>query len=70
MLLDDAQLHRWDDGKHAVMREAMRAKFSRHEPLRAVLAATGSAELWHGTGRGQPPARIHDLETIRAALCR
>jgi len=70
VLLDEAQLRRWDGHKHAVMREAMRAKFSRHEPLRAVLLATLAAELWHGTGRGQPPARIHDLETIRAALRR
>lgn len=68
VLLDDAQLRRWDGHKHAVMRDAMRAKFSRHESLRAVLLATGPAELWHGTGRGQPPARIHDLETIRDAL--
>ena len=70
VLLDDGQLHRWDERKHAVMRDAMCAKFSRHEPLRAVLLATLSAELWHGTGRGQPPARIHDLETIRDALRR
>ena len=70
VLLDDAQLRRWDGRKHAVMREAMHAKFSRHEPLRAVLLATLPAELWHGTGRGQPPARIHDLETIRDALRR
>jgi hypothetical protein len=26
-----------------------------------VLLASLSAELWHATGRGQPPARIHDL---------
>jgi predicted NAD-dependent protein-ADP-ribosyltransferase YbiA (DUF1768 family) len=64
VLLDDEQLGRWDGDKDAVMRDAMRAKFS-HEPLRAVLLATRCAELWHGTGRGQPPARIHDLETIR-----
>ena len=52
------------------MREAMRAKFTRHEPLGVVLLATLSAELWHGTGRGQPPTRIHDLETIRDTLRR
>jgi ribA/ribD-fused uncharacterized protein len=70
LLLDDAQLRRWDGRKHAVMREAMHAKFSQHQPLRAVLLATLPAQLWHGTGRGQPPARIHDLETIRDTLCR
>jgi ribA/ribD-fused uncharacterized protein len=70
VLLDDAQLRRWDGRKHEVMRDAMRAKFGRHEPLRAVLLATLSAELWHGTGRGQAPARIYDLETIRDALRR
>jgi ribA/ribD-fused uncharacterized protein len=70
VLLNDAQLRQWDGRKHAVMRDAMRAKFSGHEPLRAVLLATGSAELWHGTGRGQPPARMHDLEAIRDALRR
>ena len=68
VLLDETQLHRWDDDKHAVMREAMLAKFGQHEPLRAVLLATLPAQLWHGTGRGQPPTRIHDLETIRDAL--
>ena len=70
VLLTEAQLRRWDERKHAVMRDAMRAKFSQHEPLRALLLATLTAELWHGTGRGQPPARIHDLETIRDTLRR
>jgi ribA/ribD-fused uncharacterized protein len=70
VLLDDAQLRQWDASKHAVMRGAMHAKFSQHEPLRAVLLATLAAELWHGTGRGQPPARIHNLETIRDELRR
>jgi ribA/ribD-fused uncharacterized protein len=70
VLLDDAQLRSWDERKHAVMRDAMRAKFGGHEPLRAVLLATLPAQLWHGTGRGQPPSRIHDLEEIRDALQR
>ena len=65
VLLDEDQLRRWDARKDAVLRDALHAKFSRHEPLRAVLVATGTAELWHGTGRGQPPARVHDLEAIR-----
>lgn len=70
VLLDDVQLRRWDVRKNAVMRDAMCAKFSRHEALRVVLLATRPAQLWHGTGRGQPPARIHDLEAIRDALRR
>jgi hypothetical protein len=70
VLLDDAQLRQWDAGKHTVMREAMLAKFSRHEPPRTVLLETLPAELWHGVGRGQPPMRIHDLETIREVLRR
>ncbi|MBM2618517.1 NADAR family protein [Actinoplanes sp. LDG1-06] len=68
VLLDAAQLRQWDQQKHAVMRDAMRAKFGAHEPLRAVLLATAPAHLWHGTGRGQPPTRIHDLEVIRDAF--
>ncbi|WP_213004594.1 NADAR family protein [Paractinoplanes toevensis] len=68
VLLDDVRLRQWDGCKNAVMRDAMHAKFSRHEALRAVLLATRSAQLWHGTGRGQPPARIDDLETIRDAF--
>ncbi|MFI5495174.1 NADAR family protein [Actinoplanes sp. NPDC051859] len=68
VLLDEAQVRRWDGMKHDVMRDAMRAKFSCHEALRAVLLATRDAELWHGTGRGQPPTRIAELESIRAAL--
>jgi ribA/ribD-fused uncharacterized protein len=68
VLLDDAQLRRWDEDKHTVMRAAMLAKFGRHEHLRAVLLATRPAQLWHGTGRGQPPTRVHDLEAIRDTL--
>jgi ribA/ribD-fused uncharacterized protein len=68
VLLDGPQLAAWDARKHGVMQAAMRAKFSQHPALRAVLLATRPAELWHGTGRGQPPARILDLERIRAEL--
>jgi ribA/ribD-fused uncharacterized protein len=68
VLLDGAQLAAWDRRKHGVMQAAMRAKFSQHAGLQAVLLATRPAELWHGTGRGQPPSRILDLEQIRAEL--
>jgi predicted NAD-dependent protein-ADP-ribosyltransferase YbiA (DUF1768 family) len=40
MLLDDTQLREWNGRKHAVMRDAMHAKFSQHETLRTVLLAT------------------------------
>jgi hypothetical protein len=32
------------------------------------LPATLPAQLWHGTGGGEPPAPILDLESIRDAL--
>ncbi len=67
-MLTPAQLAHWDAQKHAVMRDAMAAKFAQHPELQATLRATSEAELWHGTGRGQPPTRIHDLEQVRAAL--
>lgn len=67
-LLDGGQLATWDGMKHAVMRDAMRAKFSQRRELAEVLGATAPAELWHGMGRGQAPARIGDLEAVRADL--
>lgn len=68
VLLDGAKLREWDARKHAVMQAAMLAKFSQHAALREVLLATQNAELWHGTGRGQPPQRIRELESVRQAL--
>lgn len=73
VLLDAAKLARWDREKHTVMQSAMRAKFTQHPELLAVLRATGVAQLWHGTGRGAAPQRVWDLEAIRqesAALTR
>jgi ribA/ribD-fused uncharacterized protein len=67
-LLDDTRLHEWDQRKHTVMHDAMRAKFSQHAALRTVLLATAPAQLWHGLGRGQPPARIEVLEALRDTL--
>ncbi|WP_432827103.1 NADAR family protein [Dactylosporangium sp. CA-092794] len=67
-LLDEPRLRRWDETKHTVMRDAMRAKFAQHTDLQAVLRATAPAELWHGFGRGQPPMRMPDLESVRSAL--
>ncbi len=66
VLLDPQQLARWEREKHVVMQAAMRAKFTQHPSLMAVLQATGDAELWHGTGRGAKPQRIFDLEAVRS----
>jgi ribA/ribD-fused uncharacterized protein len=66
VMLDPRQLAQWDREKHAVMQSAMRAKFTQHPELMAVLRATGDAQLWHGTGRGAKPQRIYDLEAVRA----
>jgi ribA/ribD-fused uncharacterized protein len=68
VLLTPAQLAAWDAQKHRLMGAAMRAKFTQHPDLGRVLMATGEAELWHGTGRGQAPTRILDLEAVRADL--
>jgi ribA/ribD-fused uncharacterized protein len=68
VLLDAARLEEWERRKHAVRRDAMHAKFSQHNDLRAVLLATSPAELWHGAGRGQAPQRVFDLEAISEAL--
>lgn len=65
VLLNTEQLARWEREKHVVMQSAMRAKFTQHPALRAVLLATGEAQLWHGTGRGAAPQRVWDLEAIR-----
>lgn len=65
VLLDASQLARWDREKHVIMQSAMRAKFTQHPELMAMLQATGDAQLWHGTGRGAAPQRIFDLEAVR-----
>lgn len=68
VLLSDEQLRRWDREKHAIMQSALRAKFGQHATLRTALLSTGTAQLWHGAGRGAKPERMWDLEAIRAEL--
>jgi ribA/ribD-fused uncharacterized protein len=68
VVLSAAQLARWDREKRGVMGAAMAAKFRQHPALGRVLLDTGRAELWHGTGRGQAPQRILELETVRDEL--
>jgi hypothetical protein len=41
----------WDEVKEAVMREALRAKFTQHPELRALLLATGEAKIVEHTER-------------------
>jgi hypothetical protein len=52
---------------HASRGSAPRRYLTSASPRHERLCA-GPAELWHGTGRGQPPIRIHDLEAIRDEL--
>jgi ribA/ribD-fused uncharacterized protein len=40
----------WESAKEGIMRQAMRAKFTQHQGLRAVLLSTGNAELIEHTG--------------------
>lgn len=59
----------WAGLSDGVMREAAEAKYA--EPAnahaRAVLVATGAAQLWH-ISRGHPLARFGHLDRIRQQL--
>lgn len=68
VILEADQLQLWQRRKHVAMQVAMRAKFSQHAELWAVLRATGEAQLWHSAGRGSAPQRVYDLEAIRNEL--
>jgi ribA/ribD-fused uncharacterized protein len=65
VVLDPQQLASWDREKHGVMQSAMRAKFTQHPELMAVLQATGDAQLWHGTGRGAADPRSRSTASSR-----
>jgi len=41
----------WSEVRYPLMLEALRAKFTQHEPLRQVLLSTGSAHLAEHTAR-------------------
>jgi ribA/ribD-fused uncharacterized protein len=68
----------WESVKDQVMLEAVRAKFTQHEDLHAVLLATGDAELvehterdsyWGDGGDGSGKNRLgHILMQVRAEL--
>ena len=63
--LDKNQLSRWEIDQADLLRQLWRYK-SVHSPLfRAVLLATGDAQLWHVQNR-KPAVRWKDLEVIRA----
>jgi hypothetical protein len=59
----------WDAEKWKMRLAAQFAKFSQGAELRALLLATGDAELWEIIARGQKPAeRARGLERVRKAL--
>jgi ribA/ribD-fused uncharacterized protein len=68
----------WDSVKDAVMLEAVRAKFSQHADLKAILLATGDAVLvehterdsyWGDGGDGSGKNRLGQLlMQVRAEL--
>lgn len=65
--LNAEQIQAWDAMSAQVMREAAVAKYAASPEARAVLRATGHAELWHVVMR-KPPMRFAHLEEIRALL--
>jgi predicted NAD-dependent protein-ADP-ribosyltransferase YbiA (DUF1768 family) len=67
IFLTGTNLEQWDAMKDELMAQAQFAKFSQCPTLRAVLLATGDAELWHGAAR-TPPARMLSLERVRSAI--
>jgi ribA/ribD-fused uncharacterized protein len=67
VILDATTLAQWDLIKSAVMERALRAKFTQHPVLAAMLQATNEAQLWH-SGPRIKPVRMTILETIRSEL--
>jgi N-glycosidase YbiA len=69
----------WEAVKDAVMRDAVRAKFSQHDDLKAILLGTGDAVLvehtandsyWGDGGDGSGKNRLGQiLMDVRAELC-
>lgn len=49
--LNRMQLRHWDDSKGELMEQLWHAKFTQDPKARAVLLATGDAELWHSAPR-------------------
>lgn len=60
-------LKKWIAMSDQVMEEIALAKYSSDEEARAVLLATGKAQLWHLVTRGKP-VRFTHLERIRTLL--
>lgn len=65
--LNQAQLDTWALHKDVVMHTAALAKYRQNAEARAVLFATGNAQLWHIQVRKQP-VRFFHLESIRDLL--
>lgn len=70
-LLPPGILAAWDATSNTVMADIARAKYAQDGHARAVLLATGSAQLWHFVSRapaGRNLVRFAHLEALRAAL--
>jgi ribA/ribD-fused uncharacterized protein len=73
----------WESAKENIMREALRAKFSQHPPLRSLLLRTGEAKLvehtqndsyWGDGGDGSGKNRLGQLlmelrQALRTEAC-
>jgi hypothetical protein len=66
-VLPPAALAAWNAQASRVMAAIAAAKYAESAEARAVLKATGRAQLWHLVPRGQPVRFVH-LEAIRAGL--
>lgn len=67
VVLGAEHLREWSGMSKRVMERAAIAKYAASDEAKAVLAATGEAELWHIVARAKPERFVH-LERIRAQL--
>ena len=67
MVLNPAEIARWDARSQRVMEKLAEAKFAQCREARDVLLATGEAELWHVAPRIKA-VRFSHLEGIRGAM--
>jgi len=64
VILNNANIQKWNEIKHTIMKEILICKFTQNDALKNVLLLTKNAILLHGT-RGIPISRQYDLEDIR-----
>ncbi len=65
ILLNAAQIARWNAMSQETMAEIARAKYKQCKEARRVLRATAPAHLYHWLGRGKGVVRFRHLEEIR-----